>query len=125
MRRQTDRRRVPRASCNLSVVYEVRGTGDPQEGQITNIGVLGTLLKTQEGQPSVGAELLLRFQLPLSNRRVETIGKVQWTIQGRAGVEFLSLTLHAQDELWRYYAQEQEPWRRLIQEWEPPRVEPE
>lgn len=113
-----DRRVSPRISCNLSVEYVVRG-GDPQAGRITNIGTLGMLLLTQEGDLSVGAELLLRFILPLSNRPIQAEGTVRWATFGRAGVEVGHLTLQAQDEIWRAYARdcaEQDSWRRLIRE---------
>ncbi len=73
---------------------------------------------------------------------------MRWVTQGTAGVEFGDLSLHAQDEMWRYYAKESarqrggevrrpEPsgtrrdlevvhkgvldaWRRFIRESEPP-----
>lgn len=114
----TDRRRAPRISCNLSVEYVVRG-GDPLAGRITNIGTLGMLLLTQEGDLPVGAELLLRLILPLSNRPIQAEGTVRWATFGRAGVEVGHLTLQAQDDIWRAYARdcaEQDSWRRLIRE---------
>ncbi len=98
--------------------------------------------------PLVGADLLFRFPLPLSHRPIRTVGHVRWANQGFAGVEFGDLSLQAQDEIWRYYANELarqrgsevrppgpsgprrdpellregvlEAWRRFIREWEPP-----
>lgn len=113
-----DRRVSPRIFCNLSVEYMVRG-GDPQAGRITNIGTLGVLLLTHEGDLPVGAELLLRFILPLSNRPIQAEGTVRWATLGRAGVEVDNLTHQAQDEIWRAYARdsaELDSWRRLIRE---------
>ncbi len=142
-----DRRVSPRIPCDFSVDYEARGTRT-QEGRIANIGTGGMLLTMQGGAPPLGADLLLRFHLPLSKRPIKAASKVRWVTQGTAGVEFGDLSLHAQDEMWRYYAKESaqqrggggrlaEPsgtardlevpregvldaWRRFIREWEPP-----
>lgn len=107
---QNDRRRAPRVSCDLSVEYGVRD--DPTRvGRLTNIGTGGALLMTQAAGPPVGTVLLLRFHLPLSNRAVKTFGKVEWANLGRIGVQFVHLSLHEQEEIWRYYARES-AWER-------------
>lgn len=107
---QNDRRRSPRVSCDLSVEYAVRD--DPTRmGRLTNIGTGGALLTTQAAIPSVGTVLLLRFHLPLSNRPVKTLGKVEWANRGEIGVQFVHLSLHEQEEIWRYYARES-AWER-------------
>ena len=130
MTEQADKRRSPRAACDLAVEYEVRGART-QQGRITNIGTHGTLLTTQETTPPVGADVLLRFHLPLSHRPVQTLVKVRWVTPGTAGVEFLHLGLQEKDEIWRYYARESslqrthDAWRQVIKRSEPPRTEPE
>lgn len=73
---------------------------------MTNIGTGGAVLTTQGPTPPVGAELLLCFQLPISNRPVEVTGCVRWATPGTAGVEFVHLNLQQQDEIWRYYARQ-------------------
>jgi len=96
-----------------------------------NIGTHGTLLTTQETTPPVGADVLLRFHLPLSHRPVQTLAKVRWVTPGTAGVEFLHLGLQEKDEIWRYYARESslqrthDAWRQVIKRSEPPASEPE
>jgi len=105
MTERTDKRRSPRAACDLAVEYAVRGARTHQ-GRITNIGTHGTLLTTQGPIPPVGADVLLRFHLPLSHRPVQTLGKVKWATPGNAGMEFLHLGLQEKDEIWRYYARE-------------------
>jgi len=97
-----DTRRSPRATCDLPMEYQLPGTG-PRNGRITKLGTLGALVTTQETVP-VGAELQLRFDLPLSKRRVNALAKVRWTAHGRAGVEFSYLGLQQRDEIWQYYA---------------------
>lgn len=100
-----DRRISPRISCDLWVDYEVRGA-HARAGRITNLGAGGALLTTEGTSPPVGADLLLRFHLPLSRRQVQAVGKVRWAIREVTGVEFGDLRHQAQDELWRYYARE-------------------
>lgn len=130
MTERTDKRRSPRAACDLAVEYEVRGTRT-QQGRIANIGTHGTLLTTQGPIPPVGADVLLRFHLPLSHRPVQTLGKVKWVTSGNAGMEFLHLGLQEKDEIWRYYARESalhrthDAWREVIKRSEPPASEPE
>ncbi len=120
-----DRRRSPRIPCNLSVEYQVTGART-HDGRMANIGTGGGLLTTQGPIPPVGAGLLLRFHLPLSNRPVQAAGNVRWGNQGTAGVEFLHLNLQEQDEIWRYYARELarqrdlDAWRQIIRQSEPP-----
>ncbi len=115
----SDRRRSPRIPCDLSVDYEEKGART-QEGRMANIGITGTLLRTQAASPPVGVELFLRFRLPLSNRPVQTAGTVRWAAQWTAGVEFGHLNFQEQDEIWRYYARElarqrkPDAWRRSI-----------
>ena len=130
MTERTDKRRSPRAACDLAVEYAVRGARTHQ-GRITNIGTHGTLLTTQGPIPPVGADVLLRFHLPLSHRPVQTLGKVKWATPGNAGMEFLHLGLQEKDEIWRYYARESalhrthDAWREVIKRSEPPASEPE
>ncbi len=142
-----DRRVSPRIFCDFSVDYQARGAR-AELGRINNIGTAGARLTTQEAIPPVGADLFLQFRLPLSKRPIKAASKVRWVTQGTAGVEFGDLSLHAQDEMWRYYAKESaqqrggggrlaEPsgtardlevpregvldaWRRFIREWEQP-----
>lgn len=114
-----DRRRSPRIPCDLPVEYQEKGART-REGRMTNIGITGTLLRTQAASPPVGVEVSIRFRLPLSNRPVQTIGTVKWATQWAAGVEFVHLNFQEQDEIWRYYARElarqrkPDAWRRLI-----------
>lgn len=98
-----DKRRSPRIPCDLSVEYDVKDA-PAQLGWLVNIGTTGALITTEGVIPPVGAQLRLRFHLPLSNRRVQTVGTVRWATPGRIGVEFTHLSLHEQDEIWRYYA---------------------
>lgn len=111
MSEPTDRRRSPRITCDLSVEYEEKGMR-PKQGRMTNIGTTGILLKTQGTSPAVGAELFLRFRLPLSNRPVQTIGTVRWVSSWNAGVEFVQLNFQEQDEIWRFHARELARQRR-------------
>ncbi|MGH7430934.1 MAG: PilZ domain-containing protein [Candidatus Methylomirabilales bacterium] len=130
MTERTDKRRSPRAACDLAVEYAVRGARTHQ-GRITNIGTHGTLITTQGPIPPVGADVLLRFHLPLSHRPVQTLGKVKWATPRNAGMEFLHLGLQEKDEIWRYYARESalhrthDAWREVIKRSEPPESEPE
>ncbi len=105
MNNPPDTRRSPRIPCDLAIQYEVGGA-DPRTGRIMNIGTGGVLLNTRGPIPSVGDDVLLRFHLPLSKRGIETAGKVRWTAEQMAGVEFAQLGLLQQDEIWRYYARE-------------------
>ena len=43
---------------------------------------------------------------PFGRRAVQAGGTVRWAAQGTAGVELMHMNLQAQDEIWRYYAQE-------------------
>lgn len=130
MSEQADRRRSPRISCDLPVEC-VATEARILAGRIANIGLLGFLVLTQEASPPVGSDLLLRFHLPLSHRPIQAQGIVRWVKVGKVGVEFAQLSLQVQDEIWKYYARkvaeerEQDPWRRLIHESEPPWIEPE
>ncbi len=64
----------------------------------------GGLLTTQGTIPAAGADLGLRFRLPISDRSVQVTANVRWTAPGRAGVAFVSLNPQAQEEIWRYHA---------------------
>ena len=97
-----DTRRSPRVPCDLPMEYQLPGT-DLRKGRITKLGTLGALLTTQETVP-LGAELYLRFHLPLSKRQVNAVARVKWTSQGMTGVEFAYLGLQPRDEIWRYFA---------------------
>ncbi len=118
-----DRRRSPRVPCDLLVEYGPKGART-REGRIGNIGIGGILLTTEVATPAVGAELLLRFNLPLTNRAVQVPGNVRWAVQWNAGVEFVHLNIQEQDEIWRYYARqlarqrEQYGWSRFERRWE-------
>jgi hypothetical protein len=101
----TDQRHSPRVTCDLPAEYTLRGgRSRPGEAQITNIGTGGGLLTTQGTIPSAGADLDLRFRLPVSYRSVHVGATVRWTAPGRAGVAFASLNPQAQEEIWRYHA---------------------
>lgn len=102
MRDAHDTRRSPRVPCDLPMEYQLPGTA-LRKGRITKLGTMGALLTTQETVP-LGAELYLRFDLPLSKRQVNAVAKVRWTSQGRTGVEFAYLGLQPRDEIWRYHA---------------------
>ncbi len=100
-----DERRLPRVSCDLSVEYQARDART-QRGRITDISTAGARITTQGAVPAIGADLLLRFHLPLTKRPIQAMGNVRWAGQGFAGVEFGDLRHQAQDEIWRYYARE-------------------
>lgn len=100
-----DQRHSPRITCDLPMEYTVRGGHSRAgAGQITNIGTGGGLVTTQGTTPSAGADLDLRFRLPVSYRSVQVVANVRWTAAGRAGVAFVGLNPQAQDEIWRYHA---------------------
>jgi len=100
-----DQRRSPRITCDLPMEYTARGgRSRAGAGQITNIGTGGGLVTTQGTTPSAGADLDLRFRLPVSYRSVQVMANVRWTAPGRAGVAFVGLNPQAQDEIWRYHA---------------------
>lgn len=100
-----DRRLSPRIACNLPADYQGKST-NAQMGRITNIGTAGVCLATQRMILPVGANLLLRFKLPLSKRSVQAGGTVKWAAQWTAGVELIHMNIQTQDEIWRYYARE-------------------
>jgi len=77
----------------------------PQDGRITDIGTGGALLTTHQAIP-VGAQLILRFQLPLSNRFIQTSCTVKWADHGRVGVKFPGLSRWDQQEILKYHARE-------------------
>ncbi len=104
MNNPTYTRRSPRVSCDIPMEYELKG-GRPQEGRITKLGTVGTLLTTQESVP-LGAELVLRFYLPLSNRPVRIACMVKWVDDCSVGVEFSHLNLQEQEEIWKFHARE-------------------
>ncbi len=104
MNNPTDTRRSPRIPCDLPMEYELKG-GRPQEGRITKLGTKGALLTTQEPVPP-GAELVLRFRRPLSNRPTRIVCTVKYADQSGIGVEFAHLTREEQDEIWKYHAKE-------------------
>ncbi|MFQ5989740.1 MAG: PilZ domain-containing protein [Candidatus Methylomirabilales bacterium] len=99
-----DTRRSPRVSCDIPMEYQVQGDS-PQEGRITKLGTAGALLTTQESLP-LGAELVLRFYLPLSNRPVRIACTVKWVDDCSVGVEFSHLSLQEQEEIWKFHAKE-------------------
>ena len=82
--------------------YQVQGDR-PQEGRITKLGTAGALLTPQESVP-LGAEPVLRFYRPLSNRPVRIGCTVKWVDDCSVGVEFAHLNL--QVELWKFHAKE-------------------
>jgi len=100
-----DQRHSPRITCDLPMEYTVRGgRSRAGAGQIINIGTGGGLVTTQGTIPATGADLDLRFPLPISDRSVHVAANVRWTAEGRAGVAFVSLNPQAQEEIWRYHA---------------------
>jgi len=99
-----DTRHSPRIPCDIPVEYQVHGA-PPQDGRITDIGTGGALLTTQQAIP-VGALLILRFQLPLSNRLIQTSCTVKWADHGRTGVKFPGLSRWDHQEIWKYHARE-------------------
>ncbi len=101
---RTDTRRCPRVSCDIPMEYQVQGDR-PQDGRITKLGTVGTLLTTQESVP-LGAELVLRFYLPLSNRPVRIACTVRWVDNCSVGVELALLSRQAQEEIWKFHAKE-------------------
>ena len=106
-----DTRRSPRIPCDLPMEYQVHGA-PPQDGRITDIGTGGALLTTQQAIP-VGAQLILRFQLPLSDRLIHTSCTVKWADHGRIGVEFPGLSRWDQQEIWKYHAKESARQQKL------------
>lgn len=105
LRDRTNMRRFPRIPCDLPTEVEVEGVG-LCSGRITNLGIGGVLLNAPRAIPHVGSDLHLRFSLPISKRPVATVGKVRWTTDGRAGVEFVQLGQREQDDIYKYYATE-------------------
>jgi hypothetical protein len=84
--------------------YQVQGA-PPREGRITKLGTAGALLTTQEPVP-LGAELVLHFRLPLSNRPIRTACTVKWVDDCSVGVEFALLSRQEQEEIWKFHAKE-------------------
>ena len=111
MNNPPDTRRSPRIPCDLPMEYQVHGA-PPQDGRITDIGTGGALLTTQESVP-LGAELVLRFYLPLSNRPVRIACTVKWVDDCSVGVEFSHLSLQEQEEIWRFHARESAQQRQV------------
>ncbi len=99
-----DTRRSPRIPCDLPMEYHVKDDL-PRDGRITKIGTVGALLATEEPIP-LGAELVLSFRLPLSNRPIRTSCTVKWVDEQSVGVEFSHLNLQEKDEIWKFYARE-------------------
>ncbi len=99
-----DTRRSPRIPCDLPMEYQVQGA-PPREGRITKLGTAGALLTTQEPVP-LGAELVLHFRLPLSNRPIRTACTVKWVDNCSVGVELALLSRQAQEEIWKFHAKE-------------------
>lgn len=97
-----DRRCSPRASCDISVEYTCAGYR-PQDGRIANIGTGGVLLATPDVIP-VGTTVVLRFDLPPSNRPIRAVGEVKWLDQEAVGVGFAGLSVWEQQVVWQYYA---------------------
>jgi len=97
-----DRRCSPRASCDISVEYTCAGYR-PQDGRIANIGTAGVLLATPDVIP-VGTTVVLRFDLPPSNRPIRAVGEVKWLDQEAVGVGFAGLSVWEQQVVWQYYA---------------------
>ncbi|MFQ5656048.1 MAG: PilZ domain-containing protein [Candidatus Methylomirabilales bacterium] len=104
MSNRKNTRRSPRIPCNITMEYEIKGVS-PQPGRITNIGTVGALITTQEPVP-LGTALVLRFQLPLSNRQARITCTVKWADEETVGVEFAHLSLPEQAEIWKYHARE-------------------
>ncbi len=104
MNNPTDTRRSPRVPCDIPVEYHIK-SDRPQEGRITKLGTAGALLTTQEPVP-LGAELVLRFYLPLSNLPLRTACTVKWVDNCSVGVEFSRLTFQEQEEIWKFHAKE-------------------
>ncbi|MFQ5801583.1 MAG: PilZ domain-containing protein [Candidatus Methylomirabilales bacterium] len=102
MTKPGDRRHSPRAFCDISVEYTCTGTR-AQDGRIANIGTGGALLSIPEAIP-VGTTLVLRFDLPPSNRPIQAVGEVKWLNQQKVGVGFVGLTVWEQQGVWQYYA---------------------
>ena len=106
-----DTRHSPRIPCDIPVEYHIEGD-HPQEGRINDIGTGGALLTTQQAIP-VSAQLILRFQLPLSNRFIQTSCTVKWADHGRVGVKFPGLSRWDQQEIWKYHARESARQQKL------------
>ncbi len=84
MNNPTYTRRSPRVSCDIPLEYQVQGDR-PQDGRITKLGTVGTLLTTQESVP-LEAELVLHFRLPVSNRPIRTACTVKSADERSVGV---------------------------------------
>ncbi|MFQ5989896.1 MAG: PilZ domain-containing protein [Candidatus Methylomirabilales bacterium] len=106
----TGERRSPRIPCNLPLEYEISGLGI-RDGLITNLGTGGALLAIQEPVP-LGAELVLHFRLPVSNRPIRKACTVKSAEGPSVGVEFAHLDFHEKDEIWKFYARESARKRR-------------
>ncbi|MFQ5989290.1 MAG: PilZ domain-containing protein [Candidatus Methylomirabilales bacterium] len=99
-----DTRRSPRIPCDLPMEYHIKGER-PRDGRITKIGTVGALLTMEDPVP-LGAELVLHFHLPLSNRPIRTSCTVKWVDEQSVGVEFAHLNQQEKDEIWKFYARE-------------------
>ncbi len=90
--------------CDLPLQYKINGLGT-REGRITNLSTLGVLFTPRQPVP-LGAEVVLHFLLPVSNRRLQTAGTVNWVGEHSVGVMFANLSFQEKDEIWRFYARE-------------------
>lgn len=100
----TGERRSPRIPCDLPLEYEITGLG-LRDGRITNLGTGGALLAIQEAVP-LGAELVLHFRLPVSDRPIRKVCTVKSADGPLVGVEFAHLNSYEKDEIWKFYARE-------------------
>ncbi len=106
-----DERSSPRVPCDIPAEYILKGAR-PQDGRIADIGTTGASVTAQEAIP-VGTELILRFQLPLSDRLIQTACTVKWADEHRFGVEFAGLSRWDQQEIWKYHAKESARQQKL------------
>jgi Tfp pilus assembly protein PilZ len=83
------KRRHTRIPVAVPVRYRVPGTTDVQMGQLTEISVGGALLKSGNGSPALGTEVVLELLPPGGAAPMSIAGKVTYHAAGGTGLKFV------------------------------------
>ncbi len=83
------KRKHTRIPVAVPVRYRVPGTSDVQEGHLTEISVGGALLKSGNGTPELGTEVVLELLPPGGAAPMSIAGKVTYHAPGGTGLKFV------------------------------------
>jgi c-di-GMP-binding flagellar brake protein YcgR len=104
---QPRQRRFLRAPVNLAATFLLAGAGDPQNGDVTDLGGGGLRLSTGDDLPP-GSTVQIRFRLPLDDEEVAVTGRTVMSFFNGSkkryehGVAFAQIDAARRDAIVRY-----------------------